>query len=394
VLPVGNPAVGDDFIDREKEIAQILSALEKDSILLIAPRRFGKTSIMRRLEKEFFDQDEISVFLEVEDVDTPQRFISEIVIALVDNEKIGKGTKVISAFKKVPQWFKENIDEFETPVFKAKLRSNIEADLKEDWMGKSKWISEIIGGVESNIYFIVDEFPVAIKNMDTEEAERFLHWFRKLQQMTENLRFIVGGSVSIDRVVRLVGGTSIINNFKRIRIGGFQKEVGLELIARIFEEEGWPYRGAHGKKILDCIGEAYIPYFVAIMLSAIKEEKDLRGGEINEESIENVYNSRILGSEGKYYFEHYSHRLRIFYPDMEEKAARAILRRVCSEDYYSTDLAFGIYQQETGEDDYEKFLDLIADLSNDFYIVQDPTKGLKFYSKMLRDWWRAYYGVV
>ncbi len=91
MLPVGNPAIGDDFIDREKEIAQILAALKKDSVLLIAPRRFGKTSIMRRL-KELLDQEGISVFLEVEDVYTPQRFVSEIVMALVENEKINKKT--------------------------------------------------------------------------------------------------------------------------------------------------------------------------------------------------------------------------------------------------------------------------------------------------------------
>jgi AAA+ ATPase superfamily predicted ATPase len=57
MLPVGNPAIGEDFIDREKEIAQILEALKKDSVLLIAPRRFGKTSIMRRMEKELSEQD-------------------------------------------------------------------------------------------------------------------------------------------------------------------------------------------------------------------------------------------------------------------------------------------------------------------------------------------------
>ena len=45
-----------------------------------------------------------------------------------------------------------------------------------------------------------------------------------------------------------------------------------------------------------------------------------------------------------------------------------------------------------GIDDYEKFMDLIADLGNDFYIEYDPKKGLNFYSKMLRDWWRVYYG--
>src|SRR3972149_4729695 len=72
MLPAGNPAIGADFIDREKEIAQILAALKKDNVLLIAPRRFGKTSIMRRMEKELIEQDIISVFLEVEDVYTSQ----------------------------------------------------------------------------------------------------------------------------------------------------------------------------------------------------------------------------------------------------------------------------------------------------------------------------------
>jgi len=55
MIPVGSPAIGDDFFDREKEISQIISILEKDSILLIAPRRFGKTSIMIGLEKELLE---------------------------------------------------------------------------------------------------------------------------------------------------------------------------------------------------------------------------------------------------------------------------------------------------------------------------------------------------
>ncbi len=395
MLPVGNPAIGDDFIDREKEIAQILAALKKDSVLLIAPRRFGKTSIMRRMEKELIEQDIISVFLEVEDVYTPQRFVSEIVMALVENEKINKKTVLISSLKKGFQWFKENIEELEIPVFKAKLRSSIEADLKENWLEKSGQIFEIIRGTDANIYFIIDEFPIAIKNMEPREAEKFLHWFRKLRQVTKNLKFVVGGSVSIDRVVRDIGGVSTINDFKRVRIGGFQEEVALDIIEKVFGEEGWTYEEAFGQKILACTGEAYIPYFIAIMLSALKEETDLRGGEINEELIEKVYNHRILGSEGKHYFEHYSQRLCFFYKGMggmEEKAAKAILRKACSVIYYPVNLAFGNFKNETGIDDYEKFIDLIADLSNDFYIEHDPEKGLKFYSKMLRDWWRVYYG--
>jgi hypothetical protein len=397
MLPVGNPAIGDDFIDREKEIDQILSALKKDSVLLIAPRRFGKTSIMRRLEKELLSQDGLCVFIEVEDIYSPQRFLSEMVMALLGGERIRKKIKMRSAFEKSFNWFKENIEEVGVYVFRAKLRSNIEADLKEDWTEKARLIFEIINSFESNVYFIVDEFPIAIKNMGPEDAEKFLHWFRKLRQISENLRFIVGGSVSIDRVVRDVGGVNVINDFKRVRVGGFQKEVAIDVIEKVFREKEWQYTESIGDKILNCIGEACIPYFIAIVLSAIEEEYVSRDVEINEELIEDIYNFRILGSEGKHYFEHYSQRLRIFYigmAGMEEKAARAILRRVSSEDYYPLDLAFGIFKQETGVDDHERFMDLIADLENDFYIENDSLKGLTFYSRMLRDWWRLYHGEI
>ena len=397
MLPVGNPAIGDDFIDRENEIGQILSALEKDSVLLIAPRRFGKTSIMRRLEKELSSQDGLCVFIEVEDIYSPQRFLSEMVMALLGSERIRKGANIRSAFEKAFSWFKENIEEVGVSVFRAKLRSNIEADLKEDWTEKARLIFEIINDFESNVYFIVDEFPIAIKNMYLEDAEKFLHWFRKLRQISENLRFVVGGSVSIDRVVRDVGGVSVINDFKRVRVGGFQKEVAIDVVKKVFREKEWKYTESIGDKILNCIGESCIPYFIAIMLSAIEEEYVSRDVEINEELIEDIYNFYILGSGGKHYFEHYSQRLRIFYTGMagmEEKAARAILRRVSSEDYYPLDLAFGIFKQETGVDDHERFMDLIADLENDFYIENDPLKGLTFYSRMLRDWWRLYHGEI
>lgn len=228
MLPVGSPAIGEDFIDREKEVEHILSALKKDSVLLIAPRRFGKTSIMKRVEKELLDRDEICVFLEVEDVYSPQRFLSEIVMALVENDKINQKIWLISALKKGFQWFRENIEELETPVFKAKLRTNIENDLKNDWMAKSNQIFEIISGIETNLYFIIDEFPIAIKNIEPKEAEKFLHWFRKLRQVSNNLKFVFGGSVSIDRVVRDIGGISTINDLKRVKISGFHKKSSIK----------------------------------------------------------------------------------------------------------------------------------------------------------------------
>ena len=48
-ITAGNPVTGVDFFDREKLIADLWDALEADSVLLAAPRRVGKSSIMLRL---------------------------------------------------------------------------------------------------------------------------------------------------------------------------------------------------------------------------------------------------------------------------------------------------------------------------------------------------------
>jgi len=83
--------------------------------------------------------------------------------------------------------------------------------------------------------------------------------------------------------------------------------------------------------------------------------------------------------------------LKLYYSETEAKVAKAILRKLCTVDHYRIDYAFEIFNKETGINDYEEFMDLIADMCHDFYIKLEDGK-LQFYSKMLKDWWRLYYG--
>ena len=391
-MPVGSPAIGEDFIDRKQEIKQILTALKKDNVLLAAPRRFGKTSIMRRLEKDLFGDGNVVIFLDVESVYSPQRFLSEIIMELTDFKEFSIKSGFLSKTKNICKLVQDNIEEIEIPtIFKAKLRSSVEESLKEDWIDKSDALFRIINTSNLNIYFIFDEFPIAIKNMDAVDAKIFLSWFRRLRQTCKNVRFIVGGSVSIERVLRNVGGTNVINDFKTIRVNGFERDVALQIVKNVFEEEDWEYTPLLGNKILDCVGESYIPYFVGIMLSAIVDEQIITRRVVDSDLIENVYNARLLGSKCKHYFDPYFDRLKIFYHEMDVKAAKAILGRISTTENYPIELAFDAFQQETGSHDYEHFLDLISDLENDFYIENNDGQ-LNFYSKILKDWWRIFHG--
>jgi len=48
-LTVGSPVKGEDYYGRDELIELIWKRLEKNNLLLAAPRRFGKTSIMLNL---------------------------------------------------------------------------------------------------------------------------------------------------------------------------------------------------------------------------------------------------------------------------------------------------------------------------------------------------------
>lgn len=298
MMPVGSPAIGEDFVDREQEIKQILATLRKDNVLLAAPRRFGKTSIMRKLERELFGDGNVVIFLDVESINSPQRFLSEIILELTDFKEFSIKSGFLPKIKNICKLVQDNIEEIEIhTIFKAKLRSSVEESLKEDWIDKSDAVFRMINNNNLNVYFIFDEFPIAIKNMDSMDAKIFLSWFRGLRQTCTHVRFIVGGSVSIERVLRNVGGTNVINDFKTIRVNGFERDVALQIVKNGFEEEDWEYTPLLGNKILDCVGESYIPYFVGIMLSAIVDEQIITRKAVDSDLIENVYNARLLGSK-------------------------------------------------------------------------------------------------
>lgn len=390
-LPVGSPATGDDFIDRERETAFILSVIEKDHVMLVAPRRFGKTSIMLNIVKILQSRHRLCIFLDVESVNSPGEFITELVTALVECGGTNHRARFLSALGRAFVRVQESIEEIETPAFRARLRSNLRAEFSDDWYEKAKKLDEIIAVIAEPACIILDEFPVAIQNMEVGDARKFLHWFRRFRQVYPGVKFIVGGSVSIDHVVYNIGGIAVINDFRRITIGGFDEGVALSVIEHVFCREGWEYSPEIGRAVLDTVGDPYIPYFLMILLSGLKEEVEISGRTPSPTLVDHVYNRRILSSAGRHYFEHYSRRLQILYSWQEAKAARAILGEVSVAESLPVSIAYDIFGRSYGSEDEDAFRGLLAQLDHDFYVTLETCGELRFYSKMLQDWWRIYY---
>ena len=75
---VGPPVRGEDFFDREREQARIWRDLETDHLLLLAPRRVGKTSLMLRLCETAECHDFQAVYATVADVRDELEFVRRL----------------------------------------------------------------------------------------------------------------------------------------------------------------------------------------------------------------------------------------------------------------------------------------------------------------------------
>ncbi len=91
----GAVAVGDDFFDRKEEMRSYWRDLETDNLLLLAARRVGKTSIMRRMAADSADRGFTTVFVDVSDCADELRLIQRLFEAILET-KDGEGlwTKV------------------------------------------------------------------------------------------------------------------------------------------------------------------------------------------------------------------------------------------------------------------------------------------------------------
>ena len=98
-IPGGVPEP-DELIGRDHLIDVLWNLLTGNNLLLIAPRRFGKTGVMRHILKKPRPGYHV-VYMEVEDVSTPENFAAELIATLLENDKIRKffsGLKLICPF--------------------------------------------------------------------------------------------------------------------------------------------------------------------------------------------------------------------------------------------------------------------------------------------------------
>ena len=394
---VGAPVRGSDFYGRDALVDLIWTKLKTGNILLAAPRRFGKTSVMYRLIDEPRYDFKI-VHADLEHMTEPAELISQLTVQLAKDSRLSKIVSGLSYFPRT-LWtrFKETFSELDLLKVKVKLRDQ----LRPRWQESGEELFRRIAEFENTIVFVLDEFPMMIDRMARspnyrEEARTLLRWLRALRQApnTRNVRFLIAGSIGIGHVLNELGEISAINDFEQVRLEPFPPRVAAGLLNELARSQNISLSEPSKRKMLELIG-THIPYFIQVIFSEAAKSHVQDGQSITPKKVEQIYRDKVLGVDCKTYFDHYYGRLRDYYHLQEEKAIKRILRELAMVGSLTRDACYQFYRSNIGErSDNDEFNHLMTDLENDFYIRFDTgTRAYEFASKLLRDWWLRHYGL-
>jgi uncharacterized protein len=189
-LNVGKPVFGDELVGRERETDLIIKTLlAGQSVALIAPRRFGKTSIMLevldQLSKKKYYTGNVDLFT------TPD--ISQL--AFETTAQVLRNRKLDTAFYKI----KTNLSEilrnikFRNEIQDAEFILSFGRSDRNEWeqlRDSLNYIDKFATKHNKNICFAFDEFG-DINKLDGEEIVKL---FRGIIQHQENSVFIFTGS--------------------------------------------------------------------------------------------------------------------------------------------------------------------------------------------------------
>ena len=400
----GSPLDPEDLWFRDEFIELLWEVLRTEHVLLTAPRRTGKTSVMDHLAakpREGFSV--VSVF--VQDLDHPSEFLLTLLDAF--HEKHPQlFRKIFNASSKWIAALLERVGEVDVGGFKVALREQNPKG-REEW--RSLGDNEFFGLArqsKSKLLFIVDEFPDLILNMKRNHPELvrpFLGWFRghcvNPHPKHDTVRWLLGGSVNLSSTLDAMGAIDLINALHDERLPVLTSSQVQEFVQRMLLDRKVEMAPAIPNEVAKTLGRP-VPIFLQMITQDLYRIWKRERQPLVLDDVKTAFGELIVSSSARDKLQHYYSRINQYYDEPKRSAAFALLAKMSIS---QSELDRAILEQEFARvvqsqgynlPDHDRkrlFNQLLRDLENDFYVAEIFDGKYDFASGLLKAWWRKYY---
>ncbi len=331
----GSIATGQWFVNREKELKKLKNELLSGSkMLLVSPRRYGKTSLAYKLQDDFKkNKNTIVVYIDTIACATLKQFINKY------SSSIGKSLE--STTDKVIAFFKDIIPSLR-PIIQAssgpegnevsvQIVSDPDEDTEESLFEKILDLPEQ-AAVKRNkkVIIILDEFQ-AIREINTDKGRNSLLWkIRSKIQKHRHVGYLFAGSQKhILEQMTIPHDSPFFKMLNIMRLEKIDENIFYGFIKKLFKKGKKPQKEPILKNIIKRAEN--VPFYVLNLCHEIYEYARDHRGKINVHCVEECV--KMLVRKNHFHYEKQWEKL--------SPSQKNILKAVASGDkqnFYSIDI--------------------------------------------------------
>jgi len=388
----GSPVENTDFFDRPNDLARLQRELGNGAnLLLTAPRRVGKTSLVLRLCELQREAGKSAIFLNVEGCNDELAFAEKLVGGLTESGLHAEAlSRIALLFRKARNAFQG------MKVGAAGFDMEMGAeDPDHSTLGRAlESIFSKIEKSEDSVLIVIDEMPELLLALGQQEhgttrVGHLLHWLRALRQTyRQKVRWVFLGSIGLDSFVDDRNLRKTINDLTSTSLEALSKEEADAFLARLGESNGLPLEPDLRSLIIERVGWP-LPHHLQIVFHALLDS----GAEsANATTIDAAFN-HLFQPGNLSQFDTWRQRLDDQYRGKKNdlRVARDALRHICqypegrSREHILN--ALMAPQQLTDPTEIEEqFARLLLMLQRDGYLLESEGR-YSFRSFLLREYW-------
>jgi hypothetical protein len=376
---IGPTAKGSYYYNRPQIVEAIWEQINTGThVLLAAPRRVGKSSVMEFMV-ENCDEGTKCVFRNIQGIKSSDEFYKRFYELIIF---------CLSKFDKSKNWL---ADLFKGIIIEEVTLEGVKFSDRKS-MNYLEEIDRILPKLQYEkvkVVLFLDELPEVLHNLykagKKEEAGSILDNLRVWRQdarLKESFCLVLAGSVGIHHVVKTIEGrTSDLNDLKTVDFEPLTYEEASEYVDRVTHEATVQYDEELKTFLLSKI-HYYLPYFINLMLDEInKIARKKTNPLITQQSIDVAFDAVVKNSD---YFKEWKNRLFDYFPANDAEYMNEVLTYIAHKDTINKRKLYDLAAKYNKKNVY---VDMMDGLEKDGYITEQNDQYI-FVSPFLKAFWK------
>ncbi len=395
----GSPVEGENFFGREEVLKHLWEVLEGQDVLLLGPRRIGKTSVSRRLCERARENDYRAFEVNVASCEDEAAFVDKLLEAVRENSDSLLKSKAEDLWGGISDRLAA-IRKITISAGGASASADVGSVEAEQWDKLATDLLRKLAELHGSWLIYMDELPIFLfrllemSNGNTDRVRRFLDWFRndiREHVSCKSLHWLISGSVGLDTLVQRCRIPDTINTLNHQQLPPFDRNKEADpFLEQLSNSHNLGLTPELRGQILDGIGWTQ-PFFIQLVVQQLIRP-ELRAVVEPEHRIRRALD-QVIESGDDNDFHHWETRLEMQLGKHDADIAKNILTVAAKQSGASgMELLNAVSAQlpESPTEQRSKFIEIRDILLRDAYLWRDESQEphhYRFRFELLRRWW-------